>query len=170
MKQQKKGFTIIEVVLVLAIAGLIFLMVFIALPALQSGQRNTERKDNLSRFVASATEYASNNSGKSPFENTRTTEIDAYIKKYIISTGTEQSQFTDPSGNVYKFVNKGFPASPTNTGIVPDTDTAGDGNVYYVNKAACDQDENRVRAGAGKRQFALLMMLEGGSVACADNQ
>ncbi|MBQ3261101.1 type II secretion system protein, partial [Candidatus Saccharibacteria bacterium] len=28
----KKGFTIIEVVLVLAIAGLIFLMVFIALP------------------------------------------------------------------------------------------------------------------------------------------
>ena len=33
-KQTKKGFTIIEVVLVLAIAGLIFLMVFIALPAL----------------------------------------------------------------------------------------------------------------------------------------
>ncbi|MBP6924997.1 type II secretion system protein [Candidatus Saccharibacteria bacterium] len=32
--QTKKGFTIIEVVLVLAIAGLIFLMVFIALPAL----------------------------------------------------------------------------------------------------------------------------------------
>lgn len=31
----KKGFTIIEVVLVLAIAGLIFLMVFLALPALQ---------------------------------------------------------------------------------------------------------------------------------------
>ncbi|MBP9552373.1 type II secretion system protein [Candidatus Saccharibacteria bacterium] len=32
--QTKKAFTIIEVVLVLAIAGLIFLMVFIALPAL----------------------------------------------------------------------------------------------------------------------------------------
>ena len=31
---QKPAFTIIEVVLVLAIAGLIFLMVFIALPAL----------------------------------------------------------------------------------------------------------------------------------------
>lgn len=30
----KKGFTIIEVVLVLAVAGLIFLMVFLALPAL----------------------------------------------------------------------------------------------------------------------------------------
>ena len=38
-QQNKKGFTIIEVVLVLAIAGLIFLMVFVALPALQRGQR-----------------------------------------------------------------------------------------------------------------------------------
>ena len=41
--KSKKGFTIIEVVLVLAIAGLIFLMVFIALPALQRTQRNTQR-------------------------------------------------------------------------------------------------------------------------------
>ena len=42
-KQQIKdrGFTIIEVVLVLAIAALIFLMVFIALPALQASQRDT---------------------------------------------------------------------------------------------------------------------------------
>ena len=40
----KGGFTIIEVVLVLAIAGLIFLMVFIALPALQRSQRDTERR------------------------------------------------------------------------------------------------------------------------------
>ena len=44
IKKFNKGFTIIEVVLVLAIAGLIFLMVFIALPALQSSQRNTQRE------------------------------------------------------------------------------------------------------------------------------
>ena len=43
-RQPKAGFTIIEVVLVLAIAGLIFLMVFLALPALNRGQRNTQRK------------------------------------------------------------------------------------------------------------------------------
>ena len=39
-KSNTKGLTIIEVVLVLAIAGLIFLMVFIALPALQRNQRD----------------------------------------------------------------------------------------------------------------------------------
>ena len=64
----KKGFTIIEVVLVLAIAGLIFLMVFIALPALQRAQRNTQREDDLSRFLTAVTEYQSNNSGRLPFE------------------------------------------------------------------------------------------------------
>ena len=49
MKKLNKGFTIIEVVLVLAIAGLIFLMVFIALPALQRGQRDSQREQDLSR-------------------------------------------------------------------------------------------------------------------------
>ena len=47
---QKPAFTIIEVVLVLAIAGLIFLMVFIALPALQRNQRDTQRKTSLNNL------------------------------------------------------------------------------------------------------------------------
>lgn len=44
LNQDHSGFTIIEVVLVLAIAGLIFMMVFIALPALQRNQRDTKKK------------------------------------------------------------------------------------------------------------------------------
>lgn len=40
----KQGFIIIEVVLVLTIAGLVFLMVFLALLALQRSQRDTLRK------------------------------------------------------------------------------------------------------------------------------
>ena len=57
MKSSKKGFTIIEVVLVLAIARLIFLMVFIALPALQRSQRNTQRRQDLSRIKAAVESY-----------------------------------------------------------------------------------------------------------------
>ena len=48
----RNGFTIIEVVLVLAIAGLIFLMVFLALPALQRSQRNQLYKNNLSLVIS----------------------------------------------------------------------------------------------------------------------
>ena len=50
------GFTIIEVVLVLAIAGLIFLMVFIALPALQRSQRDTQRRNDLGRVTNAITQ------------------------------------------------------------------------------------------------------------------
>jgi type II secretory pathway pseudopilin PulG len=63
---QIEGFTIIEVVLVLAIAGLIFLMVFIALPALQRSQRNAQYKNNLSVVVGLLQNYKSNNRGQYP--------------------------------------------------------------------------------------------------------
>lgn len=67
-KQQKtkSGFTIIEVVLVLAIAGLIFLMVFLALPALQRSQRDTQRRDDMARFAAQVVNYQTNNRGRVP--------------------------------------------------------------------------------------------------------
>ncbi|PLS80866.1 hypothetical protein CYG49_03830, partial [Candidatus Saccharibacteria bacterium] len=44
---KQSGFTIIEVVLVLAIAALIFLIVFLAVPALQRGQRDTQRRSDV---------------------------------------------------------------------------------------------------------------------------
>ena len=65
-KLNKAGFTIIEVVLVLAIAGLIFIMVFTALPALQSSQRDTARKNDVSIVVNAITNFASANRGSLP--------------------------------------------------------------------------------------------------------
>ena len=68
MKKHKLnyGFTIIEVVLVLAIAGLIFLMVFLGLPALQRNQRNTARKQDYSTIASAIQTYKSNNKGEFP--------------------------------------------------------------------------------------------------------
>ncbi len=63
---RKKGFTIIEVVLTLAIAGLIFLMVFIALPALQAAQRDSQRRSDVGIIVAAVKSYMKNNSGLPP--------------------------------------------------------------------------------------------------------
>ena len=85
MSKNKKGFTIIEVVLVLAIAGLIFLMVFIALPALQRSQRNTQREDDLSRLLTAANDYQTNNNGKTPFKIDGTTaKVDTkFVKRYV---------------------------------------------------------------------------------------
>ncbi len=64
--KKRKGFTIIEVVLALAIAGLIFAMVFIALPALQKAQRDAQRKTDVGIVVAAVKSYMKNNRGKAP--------------------------------------------------------------------------------------------------------
>lgn len=67
LKQRKQsGFTIIEVLIVLAIAGLILLVVFLAVPALQRNSRNTQRKNDVQNVVGALQEYQNNNSGKLP--------------------------------------------------------------------------------------------------------
>jgi len=58
--KKEKGFTIIEVALVLAIAGLIFLVVFLAVPALQRNQRDDARKRDVSLVVQAVLNYTSN--------------------------------------------------------------------------------------------------------------
>ena len=62
----KKGFTIMEAVLVLAIAGLIFLAVFIALPALSSVQRDAQRKNDSAIIASAVRSYMRNNHGNAP--------------------------------------------------------------------------------------------------------
>lgn len=74
----KKGFTIIEVVLVLAVAGLIFLMVFIALPALQRSQRDAQRKQDMFRLVAALQKYKANNKQKNLWDGAVREKYDKY--------------------------------------------------------------------------------------------
>jgi prepilin-type N-terminal cleavage/methylation domain-containing protein len=64
LKKNKDGFTIIEVLIVLAIAGLILLVVFLAVPALQRQSRNTGRKNDAARVATAVNEWMSNYQGK----------------------------------------------------------------------------------------------------------
>lgn len=61
-----KGFTIIEVLIVLAIAGLILLIVFLAVPALQRNSRNTQARNEAANVLGALSEFVSNNNGKLP--------------------------------------------------------------------------------------------------------
>lgn len=187
--KNKKGFTIIEVVLVLAIAGLIFLMVFIALPALQSSQRNTQRENDLDRFLTAVTDYASNNSGRLPFTVNAAgagAEVANFVTRYIDNTcenGPSNNgafdcvadQFRDPDGNLYQFAvrdgrnlatNDAAPGLPDNfeDAIVNNKHT-----VTAVVGVMCGVNEGTVTAGTGDRQVALFMIMEGGGIACVAN-
>jgi len=66
LKGKKKGFTIVEVLIVLAVAGVIMVIVFLAVPALQRNSRNTQRKSDVSRILAGVTEATTNNNGIVP--------------------------------------------------------------------------------------------------------
>jgi prepilin-type N-terminal cleavage/methylation domain-containing protein len=65
-KSNSEGFTIIEVMIVLAIAGLILLIVFLAIPALQRNSRNTQRKNDAAAYAAAVSEDVNNNNGVIP--------------------------------------------------------------------------------------------------------
>ena len=164
INEQRKGFTIIEVVLVLAIAGLIFLMVFIALPALQRGQRDTQRKNDLSRINTQISNYESSNRGAVPL----TTAIGTFQTQYL----TPATEYNDPDGTPYTLtaettVPVGAAGSPT-----PPI-----GTIYYAGPTTAAATTGYKCSGSdivsttGSRKFALRMKLEGQSASyCIDNQ
>lgn len=165
----KKGFTIIEVVLVLAIAGLIFLMVFVALPALQRSQRDTARRDDMARFISQLAQFQANNKNKVPDNNTTGKTWDGFIASYLNTGGDE---FADPDGTDYQIQICGS-ASGTPTG-----DCALDGNnltwdnnkhtIYVFTNARCD-GETVVPVANAPYQVAIHYKLEGAGVYCGNN-
>ncbi len=66
LKNKTEGFTIIEVLIVLAIAGLIILIVFLAVPALQRNARNTQRKNDAAGMASAAATVVNNTNGNQP--------------------------------------------------------------------------------------------------------
>lgn len=101
MKKTEKGFTIIEVALVLAIGALIFLVVFLAVPALQRNQRNDARKRDISNIVEAIHDYNANHP-ISPFGKgsvygangpDKNTALGAYLDN--LSSSTDKVEVTD---------------------------------------------------------------------------
>ncbi|MBR5027268.1 type II secretion system protein [Candidatus Saccharibacteria bacterium] len=168
--KSKEGFTIIEVVLVLAIAGLIFLMVFIAFPGLQRGQRDTQRRNDMSRFLSQLSQYQTNNRGQVP--EATTTAYNNFISNYLTLGGVDT--FEDPSTggtyNIAKVVDCGAGAKCTgeDTDYTGKVDSEGKvGDIYIYTNATCD-GEYPVTA-EGSRKIAIRTKLEGAGVYCGNN-
>ncbi len=75
---KKEGFTLIEIVLVLAIAGLILVVVFLAVGGANRANRDTTRTNEAGQIAAVIESYARNNNGTYPtttLDTTYTTSI-----------------------------------------------------------------------------------------------
>ena len=141
-----KGFTIIEVVLVLAIAGLIFLVVFLALPQLQQSRRDTQRRSDLARVVAAFDTYRGNNNGDLPGEG-----IDTRIRSYLPDT------LNDPSTNV-PYVDDMEGIDTVSEGAF--SETAVPGKIFYFPGGSCDGDS--LADGDGTISYGIAIKLENG--------
>ena len=184
---EKRGFTIIEVVLVLAIAGLIFLMVFIAFPALQRAQRNTQRRDDYSMLVTAINSYMSGNNGK--LSNLLAGSTSGNGSKDLDATRWINTSGEDPSGNPYNLkvfsysTWSGLGKDEQQPGIIdyepkgddlekyPDATNAS--QVFVIIKANCqDIDDNgdaKPSEDKASRAFAVYGYLEGGGYFCQDS-
>ncbi len=178
------GFTIIEVVLVLAIAGLIFLMVLIALPSLQRSQRDTQRRNMMANVQTKVMDYQNNNNGKLPndgsvdavedgqlanmddeWECSRTNPNAAkcFIRNYLNGVNATENEFVDPQGWAYGLTietldEDEFFLQPSDYEKYM---------VYIEKKAKCDGE--RAIPSNNARDYAILVKLEGSGTYCRSN-
>lgn len=186
---KKNGFTIIEVVLVLGIAALIFMMAFIALPNLWASQRDADRKAKVMEFISDLKTYQTNNSrgalpvlvGNGPekftFSAARASTSSEmnwqnFVKDYV------SVEFADASGNEYEFyvvnclsstgssLNVGEAcAYQSDFGNANSIDNINGGAVdhviYVATGATCDGD-HAVKANSNRNVAAVQVLERGG--------
>jgi prepilin-type N-terminal cleavage/methylation domain-containing protein len=150
-KGSESGFTIIEVLIVLAIAGLILVVVLIAIPQLQRNQRNSARQNDASRVATSVSNWVANNNGGVPSTAAHLDEISADLgglSQYTLVTSGAGANFTIATGTQVAVANIN--------------------NISVVTGARCGTSGASVGgAGTSSRQFVILYATEtsaGGTV------
>ena len=121
-KQKRgQGFTIIEVMIVLAIAGLILAIIFLAVPALQRNTRNNSRKNDATHLAGLVSEYAGNHAGVLPtVVGAGAGQMDLTNEHWAIMTApvTANLILTNAQGSLTSMnVNKGFTCDPSTNAL-----------------------------------------------------
>ena len=158
---KRNGFTIIETSLVLAIAGLILVLVFVALPALQRSQRDTQRKGDIASLAKAIKDYQSNNNrGRLP---DNIAGLNSIKSQYLNNT------FVDPDGTNYA-----LEVLKCDDGTVGakcpkyDANNVKNHKMIYALPAKCS-DNHEPQVSDNPRKAAILYRLEvGNEVYCYD--
>lgn len=194
-KIRKFGFTIIEVVLVLGVAGLIFIVVFTALPGMQVSARDTQRRESITTFVTEIKNFQTNNRGALPsgLGESATSMVTVSGERietgYYGAVGTANThqlawagfyrdylgvQFRDPMGYNYNIVavNCGSKAdiecTTTATGGIANLSnkTFGENNYNIVAVVGASCYGDTAVGTSSPRKLAVLYKLEGAGVYC----
>lgn len=138
-KTNQKGFTIIEVLIVLAIAAVIMLVVFLAVPALQRNSRNSQRTNDASLISSAVGECLGNNNGV----QTRCEDVGAdELQKYVDTSKLRQLTNVEVASD-----------------IAAANSDANDTTAQIVFAAKCDDAGTTAEVGTA-RQYAVVFAVE----------
>jgi len=161
--RKQEGFTIIEVLIVLAIAGLIIAIVLFAVPNLQKSGRNTAIKNDASALAGAIGDFESNNNGAVPTKGTFGNGQFALANATITTGGTAKLQGATNVMNV----NTGTATFAATTPPVAGAQVTA-GNLYVDTGEGC-QTTSGTAPIKSSRAFAIYYWTEAsGVVAGAD--
>ena len=186
--KKNNGFTIVEVSLVLGIAGLIMIMAFVALPSLWSSQRDADRRANVMNLISALKTFQTNNSRgalptgtgtytvQKPVTGASDSNWAGFIQDYYLKNS---NSLEDPGGNLYQI--KIFEGCDASVAVGDYCDISSDANfsnninrvatpkyeidtpvIYVVKGATCDEDKNAIVKTANNRYVAAVQVLEKG--------
>jgi len=162
-KRRASGFTIIELVLVLAIAAIIFMIIFMAIPAMQRSQRDTQRRNDLALLKGAIDNWRTNNVGRTIDNDTR---LQMIASQYF-------NEPRDPTtANVYTLQHR-VPSQPN----VQTSDLTSLGVIIFAQGHVCDPNggadlikADNVGSLPKLASYAILTKLEGGGQSfCLDS-
>ena len=196
LPKTKRGFTLIEVALVLAIAGLIFLMVFQVVPTVQRNQRDTSRNEILGTVQSQLMQWQTNHNGYLPKlksgkdssecnvdENDGTVSDSSesacqFITNFMNSSTSDGSnQFKDPDGEYFNLSIYKYGGASVATGLKKESDTVTIDLDTKTQSEAFNEHRIYVITGAAcnednevvdskKNNFAILYLMESSGVTC----
>jgi prepilin-type N-terminal cleavage/methylation domain-containing protein len=156
-QSSRAGFTIIETLIVLAIAGLILLIVFEAIPALERSSRNNQRKQDIQTVLEAVSHYELSNSGDLPQTVAELCANTTQLSYYTCST-------TDLSLTEYSY-DSGVPgetAPPASRGPITGDSAISTIELYNYQKCDANADGKSSNVGAGYNDVVALFALESG--------
>lgn len=139
VKTNQKGFTLVEIVIVLAIGALVIAGILIAVAGAQQSRRDTQRKEDTAALLAAVEQRASNNGG-------------VYATGMVTGFGRQ-----DPRNGVNYTADNAAPVNNTTTAkfqIITDNQCGANG---------------ALTATVGARNLAVRYQLENGDFYCVDN-
>lgn len=148
----REGFTIVETLITMAIAGLMLALIIMAIPALIRNGRNNQRKQDAAAILQAVSHYELNNSGSMP--------------SACSFTCTSGGNFLDPANSVAKLtyydpsgiiLTNGSAGSPSNWGPFSELDKI---RIYNYQKCDPNTRGQGTFSGAGYNDVVALYTIE----------